>query len=83
MVATAKALAEVGLEKLGQYLPGQTAFDKLEKRAQDEVLRFLTLGPELMDQIGYWLRTGKVASGKIISPEFDSSACVSSVISIT
>ena len=32
-----------------------------------EILRLLALGPELMDQIGYWLRTHKVAPEKIIS----------------
>jgi hypothetical protein len=67
LIKEAKAMSEKGLEKLSQFVPGQKAFDRLEKRAQDEILRLLTLGPELMDQIGYWLRTGKVASGKIIS----------------
>ncbi len=67
LIRQAKALSEVGLERLGKYLPGQKAFDTLQKRTQDEILRLLSLGPELMDQIGYWLRTGKVANGKIIS----------------
>ena len=67
LIRKAMALSGEGLEKLGQFVPGQKAFDSLQKRTQDEILRLLFLGPELMDQIGYWLRTGKVASGKIIS----------------
>jgi hypothetical protein len=67
LIKKAKALSEQGLEKLGRFLPGQNSFHKLQKRIQHEILRLLTLGPELMDQIGYWLRSGKVAPGKIIS----------------
>src|SRR5208337_4563359 len=33
----------------------------------EEILRYQTLGPELLDQIEYWLTTGKVAKGKIVS----------------
>lgn len=67
MIQKAKALSEIGLEKLSQFLPGQSAFDRLQRRTQLEILRLLSLGPELMDQIGYWLRTYKVAPDKIIS----------------
>lgn len=67
MIEKAKALSEKGLEKLSQLMPGGKVFDKLQKRFQEEILRFNTLGPQLMDQIGYWLRTGKVAQDKIIS----------------
>lgn len=67
MLLKAKAFSEMGLEKLSQYLPGQKAFDKLQKRMQCEILRLNTLGPELMEQISYWLKTHKVAPGKIIS----------------
>jgi hypothetical protein len=67
MIKKAKALSETGLEKLGLYLPGQAAFDRLHRRTQMEILRLLTLGPELMDQIGYWLERGKVAPHKIVS----------------
>jgi hypothetical protein len=67
MIQRAKALSEIGLEKLEAFLPGQSAFDRLQRRTQLEILRLLALGPELMDQIGYWLRTHKVAPEKIIS----------------
>jgi hypothetical protein len=67
MIQRAKELSELGLEKLSLYLPGQSAFDKLQMRAQTEILRLLSLGPELMDQIAYWLRAHKVAPDKIIS----------------
>lgn len=63
----AKALSEKGLLALEAYLPGQRAFDKLTRRYQEEILRFQSLGPQLMEQIGYWLKTGKVAKDKIIS----------------
>jgi hypothetical protein len=67
MIQKAMAISEQGLERLTHFLPGRGAFDRLQKRAQEEILRLLTLGPELMDQIGYWLRTHKVAPDKIIS----------------
>ena len=67
MIQRAKAISEKALEKLTRFMPGQSAFEKLQKRTQDEILRFLTLGPELMDQISYWLKTHKVAPHKIIS----------------
>jgi len=66
-IKKAKALSEMGLEKLAQYPPGQMAFDRLQRRTQLEILRLLSLGPELMDQIGYWLQRGKVAPHKIVS----------------
>jgi hypothetical protein len=45
LIKKAKALSEEGLEKLGRYLPGQSAFDRLQNRTQDEILRLLTLTP--------------------------------------
>lgn len=63
----AKALSEKGLLALGAYLPGQSTFDKLTRRYQEEILRFQTLGAQLMEQIGYWLKSGKVANDKIVS----------------
>jgi transposase, IS5 family len=66
-VKKAQRLTEIGLEKLSQFVPGDKAFNKLQPRFQEEILRLSTLGPKLMDQIGYWLRTGKVAADKIIS----------------
>ena len=67
MIQEAKTLSEVGLERLSQFLPGNSAFDRLQRRTQMEVLRLLSLGPQLMEQIGFWLRSGKVAPDKIIS----------------
>ena len=63
----AKALSEEGLLALSKYLPGQSTFDNLKLRSQKEILRLQVLGAQLMDQIGYWLSTGKVAPDKIIS----------------
>lgn len=67
LVRKAKGLAEMGLAALEKFLPGQSAFDKLENRYQQEILRLSGLGPELMEQISYWLKTGKVATDKIVS----------------
>jgi transposase, IS5 family len=63
----AKALSERALEALTTYLPGKRGFDRLKPRYQKEILRLQTLGAELMDQVGYWLSTGKVAAHKIVS----------------
>lgn len=63
----AKGLSEKGFAALSTFLPGQGTFEKLQHRYQLEILRLLNLGPELMDQIGYWLNHGKVAKDKIVS----------------
>lgn len=67
LIRKAVGLSSMGLAALGKLLPGQSAFDALERRYQEEILRLSSLGPELMEQIGYWVRTGKVAQNKIIS----------------
>jgi len=67
LIRKAVALSSSGLAALGQYLPGKRDFDKLQGRYQEEILRLSSLGPELMDQIVYWLNTGKVAKDKIVS----------------
>lgn len=67
MTHAAKALAERALLTLSTILPGGKTFNSLKGRTQREILRFLDLGPVLMEQIGYWLRTGKVAKDKIVS----------------
>jgi IS5 family transposase len=67
LVSKAKALSEKGLAALSKFLPGQMSFDKLQHRYQEEILRLSSLGPELMDQIGHWLKYGKVAADKIVS----------------
>jgi transposase, IS5 family len=67
LIRKAVTLSERGLAALGQYLPGRKIFDKLQGRYQEEILRLSCLGPQLMDQILYWLDTGKVAKDKIVS----------------
>lgn len=39
----------------------------MDTTVQESGITHPTLGPELMDQIDYWLRCGKVAPGKIIA----------------
>ena len=45
----------------------QKCFQKLPKSYQTELNRYLDLVPKLQTQITYWLKTGRVARGKIIS----------------
>jgi hypothetical protein len=60
-------LSQQALASLSKILPGTKSFDTLKRRYQEEVLRFLDLGPKLLEQILYWLRTGNVAQHKIVS----------------
>ncbi len=60
-------LSQQALSSLSDILPGTKSFDLLKRRSQEEVLRFLDLGPRLLEQILYWLNTGKVAQHKIVS----------------
>jgi hypothetical protein len=60
-------LSHQALLSLSTILPGTKAFDSLKGRYQEEILRLLDLGPRLLDQIRYWLKTGKVAPGKIVT----------------
>lgn len=60
-------LSEQALLSLSSILPGTKAFNGLKGNRQEEILRLLDLGPRLMSQIRYWLRTGKVAPGKIVT----------------
>ena len=67
MTYAAKALAEEALLTLGSILPDGKTFESLKGCTKREILRFLELGPVLMEQIEYWLSTGKVAKDKIVS----------------
>ena len=67
LIRNAVALSSKGLAQLTKLLPGSSAFDNLQGRYQDEILRLSSLGPLLMEQIIHWLDTGKVAKDKIVS----------------
>jgi len=67
LIRHAVALSSMGLAELAKLLPGKHAFDRLQGRYQEEILRLSSLGPLLMEQIVYWLNTGKVAKDKIVS----------------
>ena len=60
-------LSASALLSLSSILPGTKVFDGLKGRHQEEILRFLDLGPRLVEQIRYWLKTGKVAQNKIVT----------------
>ena len=60
-------LSGSALLSLSSILPGTKAFDGLKGRYQEEILRLLDLGPKLLEQILYWLKTGKVAPNKIVT----------------
>lgn len=66
-ILSAKKISEEFLERLSKVLPETKGFESLKKRYQLDILRLLELGPQLMEQIEYWLKTGKVAKDKIIS----------------
>jgi len=61
------ALSEKVLGELSHLVPGTRGFDSLAGRYQQDVLKVLQLGPQLLGQILYWLDTGKVAKDKIVS----------------
>lgn len=67
LIRKAKEISAKGLEALSRYLPGQKDFDRLQGRYQEEILRYQTLVPELLEQIEFWLSSGKVAKDKIVS----------------
>ena len=67
VIRQAVALSSMGLTQIAKLLPGVSAFDKLQGRYQEEILRLSSLGPLLMEQIIHWLDTGKVAKDKIVS----------------
>jgi len=66
-IKAAKEIAIQALSKLQKLLPGTRVFRDMKINYQQEVLRLLDLGPRLMEQIEYWLKTGYVARDKIIS----------------
>jgi hypothetical protein len=66
LIRKAKELSLMGLKALGT-ITGQKTFEKLKPRYQQEILRLQSLGPTLMEQIEYWLSTGRVAKDKIVS----------------
>jgi hypothetical protein len=68
LIRKAKELSGRALQALTTLLPGQGSCEKLKPRYQQEILRYQTLGPQLLDQIEYWLTTGKVAKDKIGKP---------------
>lgn len=61
------ALSEEVLMELSKLIPGTRDFEALSHRYQQDILKLLDLGPRLLKQIMHWIRTGKVAHGKIIS----------------
>jgi hypothetical protein len=63
----AVTLSKQALMAMSKCLPGRHDFDKLQSRYQQEIVRLTSLGSELMDQITYWLNTGRVAKDKIVS----------------
>lgn len=67
VLRAAVRLSEQALVSLSGILPGARAFDALKGRYQDEILRMTHLGPRLLEQILFWLRTGKVAQDKIVT----------------
>ena len=70
-------LSEQLLISLSKILPETKTFDGLTGRYQEEILRLLDLGPQLLSQIAYWLKTGKVAQNKIVTLWKELPTCIS------
>jgi hypothetical protein len=66
-IKRATDLARKLLKGIVQLKTGSRVLGKLSRKEQSEIIGLQTLGPKLLDQIVYWLRTGKVAREKIIS----------------
>ena len=67
LVNEALAIAHQATQAMGEILPGTKAFESLKERYQRDLMRLLDLTPQLLDQIAYWLKSGKVAPDKIVS----------------
>ena len=55
------------LHGLSTFVPLTSRFESLRRYNQQELLKLLDLGPRLLEQIRYWVDTGKVAKDKILS----------------
>ena len=55
------------LGEISSLVPNTARFECLAHRYQQDILKLLDLGPRLIEQILYWLDTGKVAKDKIVS----------------
>jgi hypothetical protein len=62
----ALAIAQQALGTIDDILPTTKAFENLKNRYQLDILRLLDLAPLLLEQIAYWIDTGKVAKDKIV-----------------
>ena len=67
LIRKAVVLSGKVLSELSSLVPGKNGFDSLRHQQQLDILKLLDLGPRLLEQILYWLNTGKVAKDKIIS----------------
>jgi hypothetical protein len=63
----AVALSERALHGISALVPETSRFEALKSYHQHDILKLLDLGPRLLEQILYWVNTGKVAKDKIIS----------------
>ena len=61
------SLSQEVLLELSSLVPETKRFESLSHRYQQDVLKLQHLGPQLLEQILYWLETGKVAKDKIVS----------------
>jgi hypothetical protein len=66
-IKRATGLARKILKEISQLRVGSRGLKRLSSRDRRNILYLQQLGPNLLDQISYWLRTGKVARDKIIT----------------
>ena len=66
-VKKAVKMAKAIMEEIRQVGIGSKDLKELSSKVQKEILQLQELGPKLLEQILYWLATGKVAQNKIVS----------------
>lgn len=67
IIREAVGLSTQVLGEISSLVPNTARFECLAHRYQQDILKLLDLGPRLLEQILYWLDTGKVAKDKIVS----------------
>jgi glycosyltransferase involved in cell wall biosynthesis len=66
-IKRAVRLANTVMQELTQLKIGRSGLKGLSLNIQKDILRLQELGPKLLSQILYWLKSGKVAQDKIVS----------------
>lgn len=66
-IKRAVRMAKTMMNELAQLEIGGNGLKGLSRNIQKDIIRLQELGPKLLSQILYWLKSGKVAQDKIVS----------------